>query len=296
MIRYLLISLTILTISIYQIYSKTLDYSESDWPSQCKGGSKQSPVDIPSLTSSSIVNSTSYFQYITTSFPLIKDMKVGLISGTSLGVNLTEVGGFLTAMKNGTTYRYDLVNLLVHTPSEHTINGYTYDVEVQLVLSKNVTWLTGQGVTVDPDANNDYLMVSTFYFSNATSSDTLSEAFNPANSFTNNDISIYTSTSNSFYFYEGSLTTPNCDEKANWVINSAVNSMTSGQLSSIKTWVNSYYKTGNARSTKSLNSRTVYFSDMTNSLTIDDMNFSMIVAAMAGMFIIFFFKKRFDIV
>ena len=180
--------------------------------------------------------------------------------------------------------------------SEHTIQGYTYDMELQIVHTKNTTWLAAQGITTDPDSAHTSLIVSVLFFSNATTTNVIADTINSANPVSNLDISSFTLTSNSFYFYEGSFTTPVCNENANWVIMSGIQSVTPAQFSVIKSYVDKVYPNGNARQVKTLNTRIVYFADMANSLTADDLNFSMIVAAMAAMFIIFFFRKKFEII
>jgi carbonic anhydrase len=293
MLKYFYISISLLLLK--QCFG-ALNYSEKDWPAQCKSGQSQSPIDIPDVSSAQLTNSTSEFQILSTNYPLFNGISWQILAGSKFYLNVSNLDAYVTVTKNATTYRYDLQELNLHVASEHTIKGYTYDMELQIVHTKNTTWLAEQGVATDLDSAHTSLIVAVLFFSNATTTNLIADSINSASPVSNLDLSSYTSTSNSFFFYEGSFTTPVCDEKVNWVVMSGIQSVTPTQYSLIKTYVDNVYPTGNARQTKALNTRMVYFADMANSLTADDLNFSMIVAAMAAMFIIFFFRKKFEII
>ena len=56
-----------------------------------------------------------------------------------------------------------------------------------------------------------------------------------------------------FYYYEGSLTTPNCSEIVNWFITEQIQPCSIKQMDLMKTWLD-----GNYRLTNPINGRIVY--------------------------------------
>ena len=65
-----------------------------------------------------------------------------------------------------------------------------------------------------------------------------------------------------FYNYEGSLTTPNCNEIVNWVIVQEPQLASEEQLAAFeRAFQGENYKNGNARDLQKVNGRTIYMKD-----------------------------------
>lgn len=60
-----------------------------------------------------------------------------------------------------------------------------------------------------------------------------------------------------FMFYNGSLTTPNCDEIVNWIVLSEIQSCSAKQLSNMVDKIG-----GNYRNSKPVNGRVIYVSEI----------------------------------
>ena len=60
------------------------------------------------------------------------------------------------------------------------------------------------------------------------------------------------------YFYQGSLTNPNCSEDVNWVVTQDVLKIARSQLNLIKSWITGYFQENNSRAPKELNGRKLY--------------------------------------
>jgi carbonic anhydrase len=105
---------------------------------------------------------------------------------------------------------YDLIQIHFHEPSEHTINGVRYPIEIHLVhqsQEKNYTVLGIFGVEGEHsqtiDKMESFLPLPTGQEKEIEKSFDLSSLF-PENK--------------SYYSYGGSLTTPPCTENVQWVI------------------------------------------------------------------------------
>lgn len=84
----------------------------------------------------------------------------------------------------------------------------------------------------------------------------------------NLNLNAYFNTNKSFFHYLGGLTTPTCDEIVNWVVMEAVESISPAQLKTVKQFISKVYPAGNARSTKLLNARTIYYKNATATNTL----------------------------
>ena len=269
-----------------------LDYSELGWVDTCKG-KKNSPIDIPKQ----VTNTSDFIKIVSKSYPLLKGVNWEILNSKEFYLNLTSLNGYLMIMKNNTNYKYLLDSIKLHIPSEHSIQGQKYDVEIQIFHTKDAIWLTNSGVVTDPDLNYKYLAISVFFKSGSNDTNQIMTGFdfsNFGNQLSGVDISIFADSSSNFFHYEGSQTTPNCDENVNWIILENIQNHTKTQNDIVSSIVKKIYPYGNARSQKNLNTRTVYYLDMSSAS--DNLNFSMIILAMAVMFLIFFFRKKFDII
>jgi carbonic anhydrase len=268
------------------------DYSEKGWTGSCQA-EKNSPIDIPST----VTNSSSYLKIISTSYPMLNGIKWSNLNSNEFFLNLTSLSGYLMVAKNDTMYKYMLEGIKLHSPAEHSIRGQKYELELQIIHKKDTNWLTITGIKTDPDEKNTYLIISVLYTSNSYDTNTILAGFdfaNYGNQINSVDISSYANSGVNFYHYEGSQTVPSCDENVNWMVLDSIQNMTNTQYSLINSLIIKIYPKGNARTIKPLNSRTVYYTNFQSNS--DSLNFSMIILAVAVMFLIFFFRKKFDII
>ena len=135
---------------------------------------------------------------------------------------------------------YELINMHIHSESEHTISGKKSPLEIHFVHKNTQGDLAVVGVLVKQGAK--------------------SESFDkiltniPKEAGTSQDISVQASdflpAKKTYYSYKGSLTTPPCTEGVNWNVFNNEIEMSEGQIAIIK----SFYS-NNARPVQNLNAR-----------------------------------------
>lgn len=109
-----------------------------DWDGVCQSGTLQSPIDID-LENTSIGKGAA--------FPIIFDLDRMRVSGNFLDTTFAVRGSFGYATINTPSGRLVLhaISLLARAPSEHTINGEHFDLEIQIISTDE---LTGDNVIV----------------------------------------------------------------------------------------------------------------------------------------------------
>ncbi len=153
-----------------------------------------------------------------------------------------------SAFLNG--IKYDLKQFHFHTGSEHTVNGYRYDMEMHLVHQ---------------DPNTGLLAVIGVFFVKGRKSHTLKRFMNNLPRYEGDN---YTDTSSTFYVedllpynmdyytYNGSLTTPGCNEIVTWYVVKTPITASPRQLAKFKRIMHSNY-----RPVQELNGRVVLTND-----------------------------------
>lgn len=168
--------------------------------------------------------------------------------------------GEVTVKINDVEYKYKLNNVHFHLNSEHTFNGDDYEDKMEMHL---VHELSEESKDKDPDNKNQYLVIAIVYNYDDTKDD--DEFIGKVNFETHNvngfDLSHYVSDSKNFYYYQGSLTTPHCDESVNWIVMDQNYTMSESQYESFKDFIEENYPEGNNRNVQPLNERTVYYID-----------------------------------
>lgn len=182
--------------------------------SLCSVGMHQSPIDLVNPTPTELPAIT--FNYQPTSLEIRHTghtIEVGYPAGSDVGSWL-EVDGT----------RYQLLQFHFHTPSEHTVAGELFDMEMHLVHKSEEGTLAVLGVLIEKGSEN--------------------AAFNPiwahlptvpgeakrVESVTFNVEDLLPSARNT-YRYEGSLTTPPCSEGVNWFVLTTPIEMAETQIS-----------------------------------------------------------------
>jgi len=115
------------------------DYSHfgSDWECECAEGKEQSPIDLPKPEQAILSAVKPHFDYIEfgsvkgnilSDISLSKPLKIKY-SYESLRIKYNNMGKVVTL--DGVVYIAE--EIVFHTPSEHTINGERFDMEMQVI-------------------------------------------------------------------------------------------------------------------------------------------------------------------
>lgn len=163
----------------------------------CGAGMAQSPINIESTTSADL----NPFQtdYKNTPLKIINN-------GHTIQVNYETPS---TYMIDGKTYK--LLQFHFHTPSEHNVNGYPFDMEVHLVHQNNDGQLAVLGVLMSRGDENPFIgKIWEHMPTEINVEQTISDVTINAGELLPDD--------KSYYHYYGSLTTPPCSEGVNWTV------------------------------------------------------------------------------
>lgn len=201
---------------------------------ECGIGQKQSPINI----STPIINQSN-LNDITLNYhanPLVVEN-----NGHTLKINESITSPGKMYIGNALSYdEYTLLQYHIHSPSEHTVNGISYPMEIHFVHATPDGKLAVIGVVVKAGAYNNELQK---ILDNAPTSVTTNS---PENVFIDPrglDTGHYVS-------YAGSLTTPPCTEGVNWYILTTPMDASDHQIASFQTFF-----ADNARQTQHLNGR-----------------------------------------
>ncbi len=275
--------LTFLVSYLFTHISCQIDYlNEDTWGDKCKtfkNTTNQSPIDIPSFSkSNSIYNTTQdYIQIIETDYKQIKgnsSAKFLTLFQQRFWVKLENMGR-LNISKNETSLYYKLEYAQIHMPSEHTIDGKKYDMELQIKHTKRVFWQRINGLFNDPDSKTDHLIVAVLFNRTIEGKDypdnpdiksmklDVIRSENNTNStiIENFNFDKYVNKSNAFYSYSGSLTNPLCNSPVDWIIFEDIQQLSFAQYENMKKWVQILYPldSGNARNIQPFNDRKIYY-------------------------------------
>lgn len=159
----------------------------------CAAGSEQSPIDIPGAGARSAELPAVGFDYAAAS-ARIEDGGHGVLVTPETPLGLT-VGDD----------RYSLLQFHAHDPSEHTIDGRSYPLEIHFVHQNEAGQLAVVGVMVEEGESDP--------------------AFGPVVEGLQADGSTATvefaqllPESRDYFTYDGSLTTPPCSEGVRWIV------------------------------------------------------------------------------
>ena len=213
-----------------------------DWECQCKEGQEQSPIDLPIIEKSGPIKEAPFFNYF-----YLKP------SNDSMTRMLYEPnGGYLKIVNNMKSFGkvvftngavYEAKEILIHTPSEHTINGKYYDMEVQILhygvskgdidkqVSLSFLFKSKPGVLNKFFEKLDYYNlpnpIDQSKFIN-------NELFIPHLLDLNDDDDSISMKSFSFYQYNGSLSLPPCTERTTVLVASEPIEMSSTTIALFK--------------------------------------------------------------
>ena len=197
----------------------------------CAEGSRQSPVDLRNPRPASLPAIT--FNYRPT--PLNIHNNGHTIEVASTGENWLEVG----------SEKYSLAQYHFHAPSEHTVEGNSFDMEMHLVHRNRQGVLAVVGVLIQR-GNEHVALNHVRKHLPATRGEIKSVegvSVNPLDLLPRNRRA---------YRYAGSLTTPPCTEDVNWIVMATPIELSAAQIAAFKAVVHK-----NNRPVQALNGREI---------------------------------------
>jgi carbonic anhydrase len=187
----------------------------------CGRGTSQSPIDIDHTEAEGEAQLS--FAYRDSQLRIAFNQHVNDIvdNGHTIQVNVDE-GSTLTV--GGKVY--ELKQFHFHTPSEHTIDGRQFPLEVHFVHQSADESLAVVGVLVEEGAENASLLGITRNLPQ-----TKGETRHLEDETLNLDLHV--PQDNGAYLYSGSLTTPPCSEAVQWIVLRAHPTMSAQQIESV---------------------------------------------------------------
>lgn len=233
---------------------------ENTWASKYSGcqGTMQSPINFVSTSSATnnqgqLIMSSS----ACSSFTALDGPSGG--NGWTVDLN-SECKATTASVPEGSSYvtfqgiDYYLIQFHFHAPSEHTLEGVTYDMDAHFVHSSLDGQLLVLGGFVNATATEDNAFLAKFWSTGFVGNTAVSETTRPYWFFPQDDRSLY--------HYIGSLTTPPCTEGVKWFHFSKPLTMSPAQLTAFKTALGGLNQTAavsrNNRLPQPLNGRTVF--------------------------------------
>lgn len=206
------------------------DYEENgnNWQCLCKEGTEQSPIDLPPPKKAIDSSAKPIFDYLVVG-PLHSDSGLDgkVKAGTpiriehdhgSLKIFHSNLGKIVTL--DGTVYIAE--EIVFHTPSEHTINGEKFPMEMQVVHRAKTRGDYGKQLILSflfkakAGVYNKFIDSLDFFMipnTNEKSKRLFEKIYVPNVLLNNEDADTTMLQSFSFYTYQGSITTPPCAEK-----------------------------------------------------------------------------------
>jgi carbonic anhydrase len=172
----------------------------------CKEGQAQSPIDL--VTAAVQAGSPANLDYGNTSLRVEQHEHVASLvdNGHTIQVTVEEGSTFTTS--HGT---YQLKQFHFHTPSEHTIDGRSFPMEVHFVHQSADGRLAVVGIFFVEGAANANLakLIAHFPAGSGQSAELPAEKI---------DLDLHLPKDRTAYTYMGSLTTPPCSEGVEWYV------------------------------------------------------------------------------
>ena len=181
----------------------------------CSLGKSQSPIDLNGESIEHSVNDIE-FHYTDSALNILNN-------GHTIQVNY-DVGSNIVLNNK----EYKLLQFHFHTPSEHTIDGVSFPMEMHLVHQSEDGALAVVGVMIEEGADN-------LAYSNIIDNIPATEAEVETIDSENVDVSSLLPISRKEYRYSGSLTTPPCSEGVQWLVLQDSIQMSTAQLAHFET-------------------------------------------------------------
>jgi carbonic anhydrase len=194
----------------------------------CKAGKEQSPINLENASEASLPKIQ--FTYDDTPFNIVNN-------GHTIKINY-KPGSRITIRNKD----YELLQFHFHAPSEHTLNGKSYPMEVHLAHQSADGEYAVLGIFIEEGKENEFINVLWSNIPQSGEQNTVSgvevnaSALPPQNK--------------SYYHYDGSFTTPPCTEGVSWNVFATPIEASKEQIANFTSFYN-----GNARPVQPLNNR-----------------------------------------
>jgi carbonic anhydrase len=176
-------------------------WAEIEKNSDCSGMS-QSPINIIDINTVAASQEDSMLQFYYSEKTVLNKVRN---NGHSIQYDFERGDSIRNKNKN-----YNLVQIHFHEPSEHTINGVRYPIEIHLVHQSDQKDYTVIGIMGVEGGESHFLKRMETYLPLEVNEEKVIER-----SF---DITTILPVKRDFYTYQGSLTTPPCTENVQWII------------------------------------------------------------------------------
>jgi carbonic anhydrase len=184
----------------------------------CGNGKSQSPINLSSRTAKPGKNGAFKINYETDTVALLNN-------GHTVQADVSDTAD--TMSLDGAAYT--LAQFHFHTPSEHTVDGKYYPLEIHFVNKDAGGHIAVVGVLVQAGAEN-MLLAPVFISLPATAT----PAGTHASKLLQVDIAAVLPKDHKAYVYTGSLTTPPCTEGVRWIVLMQPIEMSNAQIQAFK--------------------------------------------------------------
>lgn len=208
--------------------------------SACAAGRSQSPIDIGKTSSASLPELRAAFRPAELKIVHHEHAEDAINNGHTIQVNYRDGDGLAVG-----DARFELIQYHFHAPSEHTIGGKHYPMEMHVVLQSAAGKLAVIGVLIEEGAHNAAFDP---VWSNLPKAKGVERHLEHVK-VTVEDLLPTTRTS---YRYEGSLTTPPCSEGVKWFVMTTPVQLSADQIAAFTALVKD-----NNRPVQPLNGRAV---------------------------------------
>jgi carbonic anhydrase len=218
---------------------------DSAWAA-CAEGLEQSPIDLANATKTELPG-------------------IGIDAPSGQEVAVLNQAGVIDALDNGHTIQinaktgetltvgdetYALVQFHFHAPSEHTVDGEHFPMEMHLVHQAQDGALAVAGVFIEEGAVNPSIAPLWAQLAEAPGTETTVQI--PLE-FADH---LFSGDPTGVYYYGGSLTTPPCSEGVSWYIRRTPTQLSTDQIAAFTAVYNH-----NNRSVQALNARTLFLDE-----------------------------------
>lgn len=208
--------------------------------SPCGEGKSQSPIDIDQTMKAELPEMRASFKPVQLKIIHHAHMADAINNGHTVQVNYTE-GDVLSIGDE----QFQLLQYHFHSPSEHTVGGKHYPMEMHMVHKSTEGKLAVVGVFIE---EGQHLPAFDPIWSNLPKSQGTENHFESVTVDVNSLLPVSTTT----YRYDGSLTTPPCSEGVKWIIMTTPIQLSAQQIGSFQNIIR-----GNNRPVQPLNGRVV---------------------------------------
>jgi carbonic anhydrase len=206
----------------------------------CGDGQRQSPIDISKPMRGTTPEMKTAFLPAALRIAHHEHIADGINNGHTIQINYPEADTLTLG-----SVSYQLVQYHFHSPSEHTVDGKSFPMEMHMVHKSGGGALAVVGVLIEEGAHNPAFAP---VFTNLPAQKGVETHF-PA---VNVDVDALLPAARTSFRYDGSLTTPPCSEDVSWIVMTMPIQLSKEQIGAFTRLIKD-----NNRPVQKLNGRTV---------------------------------------